>query len=263
MGFFDNRPKSGSNDVEQQVSKLAQTVQQMQGQIGEIVNAVKTIHSTQTEMQESFKSMSQDFQPRGHQYQDMDKQDLQRMRNLSEYSDEELHMLSEQQKYDILQQNIVKQMEQTIQKALGPLSESVQGTQRTVAQTRAEAELQAIVGEKGADGSLIRPDFNEILPMMVKLKKDSAYANLPMRDLYELGKSRYKSENPEGFKSLQAKYFPDRNRVQRPYGGLLSDTLQETGIPGDMSIEDAAQDTLREFLETGGGLPDADTSDLM
>ena len=257
MGLFDPKPKSDPNaDLAAQLSTLATTVQQMQGQMGEITSAVRTMHADQTQMRESFGEMKGQFQPNDHQFQEV--ANTEQTRSLSEYAPEELEHLSEQQKYEIMQKGIMENMQQSIKEAISPLTDSIQGTQQNMARSQAESELQTVMSEMGADGATVRPDFNEILPTMVTMKKDTAYGNLPMKDLYDLAKGRFKTTNPDGYTAMQEKYFPKQENVQRPYGGLLSDTLQEPDNAGDMSIKDAAQDTMREYVETGGGLPGDD-----
>jgi hypothetical protein len=149
-------------------------------------------------------------------------------------------------------------MLENIQKALNPIGEQFQNFQQMSAKEKAQQDLERVMNEMDQSGKKLRPDFNEMVPVMIDLKKDPAREKLPLMELYDLAHSHYKRTQPEKYAALQDKYFPRPENMQQSYGGFLSATLQETGEPGDMPIADAAHAAAREVLENVGSLPGAD-----
>jgi len=229
----------------------------MQGQMEQFGGAIQTLHTNQAQMQQSMGKLEGGFEANAHQFQEVANEE--RIRGLGEYSQDELAMMSETQKFEIMQQSIIANVQESMQKAIGPLTESLNGVQQSSARDKSEAMLNTLMGERGADGNLVRPDFNDLLPGMVELKKDAGRSNLPLGDLYDLAKLNLQRSSPDKYTAMQEKYYPKKEDVKRPYGGILSDTFQEPEHEGNMSVEEAGQDTLREMYETEGMPAEAET----
>lgn len=265
MGLFE-KPRSEGPDLSgltQQVQTLTSTMTELKGSLAEVINEVKIIHSNQSNMQENFNTLQQNMNSgNDHQFQEGAAQE-QRPRSLAEYTPDELEQLTEAQKYQIMQESIRYEMQDTIKSAINPFGEKLQGLEKNAASFQANTELEKLMKEEDAEGKLIRPDFNDMLQTMVELKRDPARSGLPLSDLYELSRSHYKKTQPEKYAALQEKHFPKPADVQHSYGGFLSNTLQESGEPGDLSLEEAGQEAAREVIEKQGGLPSADGLDAL
>lgn len=257
MGLFDPKPKADTPDVSVQLSELSQTVKTMQSSVQQLTQGMQVLYSNQTQMSEAFGELKGGLgQANDHHFQSVATEEG--FRSLSEHSPEELEAMSEQQKFAILEEGNRKAMQAAIKEAIAPVGEQLQNVTQMTAQERSRAELDKVMNEKGPDGKLLRPDFNELTSTMVEMRKDSAYKNLPMKNLYVLAREEYKLKNPEGFTALEAKHFPKPENVHESYGGFLSATMQQTDEPGDMPLDKAAEAAAREVLEGTGGLPGAD-----
>jgi len=237
MGIFDSKPKLDTPDVSSQLSELSQTVKTMQSSIQNLTQGMQTLYANQTQMSEAFGEFKGGLgQGNDHYFQSVATEE--KFRSLSEYSPEELEAMNEQQKFAILEESNRKAMQTAIKEAIAPVDERIQNVTQVTAQEQSRAELDKVMNQKGPDGKLLRPDFNELTSTMVEMRKNEAYKNLPMKNLYVLAREEFKEKNPEGFAALEAKHFPKPENVHESYGGFLSATMQQTDEPGDMPLED-------------------------
>ena len=255
MGLFDNAKKDPNAELSQKLETLTQTVQSLQGNIGEITNAVKTLHSNQTQMNTDLNSV-RDGNVLG-QGNDSQRQDAatEELRNLSSYSEDELSTLTDRERYSIQEQNTQKMLEETVKRALEPVTQNLNSVQSNMVQGQAQSELKELMSEKGSDGKVLRPDFQDqsLLQMMTTMKKDPTMQNLPLRNLYVLAKDKMRSDQPEAYSALEGKYFP--KEVKSSYGGIFSDQAPAGEPAGDMTLEEASAAAAQEVLSDGGGLP--------
>ena len=266
---FDDKPANNKpadlTGLTAQVTTLAKSVETMAAGMGEIKTAVTTLHQNQTNMQEGMNSMQQNMNAgNDHQLQhDVNLQAPQAPKSIAEYTPEELETLTEAQKMQIMQESIQFTMQAEMKTAMDPLGKQLSEMNQNTANFQQQTALDKLMTELGPDQKLLRPDFKEMMQTMVDLKKDPSRTNLPLSDLYELSRSHYKKTRPEEFAALQDKHFPKPDVVQDPYGGFLSDTMQETDEPGNLSLEDAGNEAAKQVLENQGGLPSADSSTLL
>jgi hypothetical protein len=259
MSIFDPKPKEDFSGLTSQVEALTQSVKGLETSITEITNSVKILHNNQTQLSETIGGLKEGFTSNESHFQDVANEE--RIRSLSEYSEDELAMMNEQQKYRIQEEAANKQMRDAIQQALTPVGEQMKSVQQSAQDAAREQELRGLMTERGADGKLLRPYFNDVIPYMTELQKERGPNVLPFSDLYTLGKARFEERDPAGFTAVHEKHFPkpkSRQNMQDAYGGFLSQTLQETDEPGDMSIAEAAEAAAREVLENDGSLPGSD-----
>ncbi len=254
MGIFDKQaPKDNSADLKKGIEDLALTVKEMQSNMTEIISSVKLINTNHNQLAESVGSMRSVDSQAGQE------EKIETIRPLSEYTEEELGMLSERERYQVQEQVASQNMLNAVREALGPIGEQLKTVQAGAANTKAESDLRRVMTEVGSDGKMVRPDINDILPTMVELRKDASRSNLGFSDLYTVAKSHIKVQDPAKAAEIEAKHFPKSN-VSQTYGGFLSTAGQKTNEPGDMSIDDAAESAAREVLEDIGGLPGAEAA---
>jgi len=254
MGLFDPKPRNDNSDLASKVEALTKSVGDMQGGITQITDAVKTMYSTQQTMQQNFDQFQQGAQGNDAQYQSVATEE--KFRSLAEYQPEELEGMTETQKLMVMQEGTQKMITDALGGALKPVTDQFNSFQQQTEKDKAQQQLNSVMGETGSDGKLLRPDFNDMLQTMVDLKNDPSMSSLPFDKLYTLAQGEYKLKQPEKYAALQDKHFPKPENMQSSYGGFLSDTLQETGESGDLSIEAASKEAAQEALEEFGSLPD-------
>jgi len=257
MGIFGrNYDFSGEQQKDSASEELRKAVQALQNSVVEIAQSVKMLHSQQQELGQAFGSIREEFGgiKLGGNSAEMSQRRADEFRSLSQYSDDELSALSESQKYQILEESNRRNFQKMVQEALNPISQELQGVQQLTARTKAETEIEKILNEKGPDGKALRPDFNDLLPIMVELKKDSAMKNLPLRNLYVLAKDQLRTSDPKKFEELEMRYNPPKRNLRQSYFGSLSNVSQESKPAGDMPIRKAAETAAMEVLESGGDL---------
>ena len=262
MALFDR--KDPMQEMNTKLDGLMKTVEGLTQGLTQMSTAVQTLHTNQTQMNQDFGAMKQEFSGNASQFQHVatndryQEQQQQAIRGLHEYGPEELEQMTEADKWRIQAEYSDARMLENIKKAVDPIGEQFGNFQAQTAQEKAKAQLERIMNEQGPDGKALRPDFKDMLQTMVELKKDPARANLGFDELYDLSHSHVKRTQPEKYAALQDKHFPKPENVRQPYGGFLSDQSQKTETPGDMSIPDAAQEAAREVLEDSGSFFGAD-----
>ena len=254
MGLFDNTKKDPNADLLAKIEALTQTVTSLQGNMGSITDAVKTLHSNQAQLSESMNNQTPqgDIGPSNdHATQDTAKE----RRMLSSYSEEELSSLTDRERFSIQEQNTQNMLEETVKRALEPVTQNLNSVQSNMVQGQAQSELKELISEKGSDGKVLRPDFQDqsLLQMMTTMKKDPTMQNLPLRNLYVLAKDKMRSDQPEAYSALEGKYFP--KEVKPSYGGIFSDQGAQGEPAGDMTLEEASAAAAQEVLSDNGGLP--------
>ncbi len=264
MALFDR--KDPMQEMSTKLDGLMKTVEGLTQGMTQISTAVQTLHTNQTQMNQDFGALKQEFAGNDHQFQHVATNDRyqqqqaeQQPRGLHEYSPEELEQMTEQDKWRIQSEYNDARMLDNIKKAVGPIGEQFGQFQQQTAAEKAKADLDRIMHEMGPDGKPLRPDFRDMLQTMVDLKKDPARSQLGFDELYDLSHSHLKRTQPERYAALQEKHFPKPENVRQPYGGFLTDSSQQTDEPGDLSISDAATEAAAEVLENTGGFPGADS----
>jgi len=235
-------PQEGGFDMQATLAENMKLIQSIVQEMGQMRNQISGIQETRGQQQPIDMNTN---------YVNPDTVEP-KPKRLAELSEDEMDDLSPQQVYSMMQKEISEDITSSLKEQLEPLTQQLSQVESTSAQDRAGTEINSFMGEKDEMGKLLRPDFNDWRTEMASIHEKSP--GLSINQLYTLARS----ENSEKLGELNKKYSPEvegGNIIKPSFGGMQPNLMNKTTDGGDLSVEDAARESLNKMKETYGDIP--------
>lgn len=225
----------------------------VQGLLGEMQEVRQQVIGLQQQRQERFPAPDDEFQgqqrtpsPAKPRFADMAAEDLQ--------------IMGDAEKFNLFGDELREDLVSTIKEVIAPITKQLSDMSARSSQYQAQTEIEKIKTEKGSDGKLLRPDFEDWRGAMAELQKTSP--GLSIKQLYDY--TKLDNKETELGKRIAEKYAPSftetpRDNVHPIWNGLAPDLMKKTIDGGDLDLDSAAEKALAEVRETRGNMPPPDS----
>jgi len=143
-----------------------------------------------------------------------------------------------------------------VKEVIAPLARQVNEVNTSFQRSQGESEISTVMKERGEDGKLVRPDFDEWRPEMQAILRK--HPTMSIAEAYD----NARLYNPEKLAEIEKKYFAspevEEDKVTPLYGGMVPDLMRQTVDGGDLTLDDAASLSFRKMQEEHGEIPPVD-----
>lgn len=242
--------------VDPRVDTLTETVKTLTASLQQVTEALSGMKQGQQQITQTLNQLTGQVAQVKQPIQQEPPPAEDTFKSLDQYTVEEIEQMPITQQMQIQREDTQRMIEAAVTKSVKPVQDDFNTYRATAKQDQQSANLKSLIAETGTDGKLVRPDFKDWVPDMIELQKDPSMKALPLDKLYILAKGSNPNKNAE----LQEKYNP-KPAVKEHFGGLLSTSSQQSADKGDLSVEAASLEAIKEFGENEA-LIEADALDM-
>ena len=246
-----------------EMEKLTKMVTDLTGQMTQMTQFVQSLQTNQQQLNQVMSQFDREMGGMRGQSQtgrdmtelnleELEKQKEKPLTSVYDLGQEDFDAIPANQRYKMLEDGILSKVEKALGDAMKPLTDQLTNTQNLIGKNQTQSELDTLRSATGEDGKPLKPDFNDWLPAMAKLREKPEFAKLPLQALYDVARGA----DPKKATELSEKYAPKKEEMREfRFGGLTSDLAPESTETGDLSVEEASLQAAKEYLSENGGSP--------